>query len=306
MNQSNQQYINQSIELQKEQFLLQMTNHNHRFVDDFNNLMSEQLRNFQPAEFDSFLKRFQTYQIRDDKNMEIDELRIFSTLMSETFKYDTLFLSKDQIPSDHPILKVPNLSIISEKEFTEALEHIETTNMVRVNRKSLLIHCLLHLRTKFLSTLSPNFYLQYIKGTQSKSKRDRNSPEKMKPTTATMADRSIRKSLEDEMQGVFGYGSSLWNSLIKVTSPKKKALQLPNYAIITGTTPIQINKSAKKEIVYASMVPLIRLLSPDYPIMTFEQWCISTDDDDLSTYRKQYLNKRVKLFDRLGILFSVT
>ena len=177
--------------------------------------------------------------------------------------------------------------------------------MVHVNRVSLIFHCLLHLRTKFLSTLSPNFYLQYINNTQAKSKRDRVSPEFMKSETATMADRSIRNSIEKEMQGVFGYGPAVWNAIIKVTSPKKNGLQLPNYAALTGTTPIQINKTAKKVTVYESMLPLIRLLSPDYPILTFDQWCEREENDPhLPTYRNQYLIRRIQMFDRSGILFK--
>jgi hypothetical protein len=128
----------------------------------------------------------------------------------------------------------------------------------------------------------------------------------MKSKTATMADRSIRENIEVEMQGVFGYGPSVWNDIIKVTSPKKNGLQLPNYAALIGTRPIQINKTAKKVTVYESMLPLIRLLSPDYPILTFDQWCERGENDPhLATYRNQYLIRRVLMFDRSGILFKV-
>jgi hypothetical protein len=305
-NKMNQLTVSHINDMLQRQFQVATTAHNHRFLGDFNHLLDYQLRTFRIDEFKDFIDRFQRYQLKDDKNLNIEELRTFLKLLTDTFKYDALFLSKDQIPSDHPILKIQGLPIISENEFMAALENIEKTKMVRVNRVSLIFHCLLHLRTKFLSTLSPNFYLQYINNTQAKSKRDRVSPEFMKSETATMADRSIRENIEVEMQGVFGYGPSVWNDIIKVTSPKKNGLQLPNYAALIGTRPIQINKTAKKVTVYESMLPLIRLLSPDYPILTFDQWCEREENDPhLATYRNQYLIRRVLMFDRSGILFKV-
>lgn len=280
--------------------------HFHRFYGDFKNLLKEQIQGFNQQTFQEFRSRFLSYQIINAPENTIEDLFTISRLWTDSYQYDALFLCKDYVTNDHPILKIQGLPIISENEFMAALENIETTKMVRVNRVSLIFHCLLHLRTKFLSTLSPNFYLQYINNTQAKSKRDRVSPEFMKSETATMADRSIRNSIENEMQGVFGYGPSVWNDIIKVTSPKKNGLQLPNYAALIGTRPIQINKTAKKVTVYESMLPLIRLLSPDYPILTFDQWCEREENDPhLATYRNQYLIRRVLMFDRSGILFKV-
>ena len=298
--------VNHINEMLRRQFQVATTMHNHRFSGDFNNLLDNQLRTFKIEEFKDFLDRFQRYQLKDDKNLNIEELRTFLSLLAETFKYDALFLCKDYVTNDHPILSAIDFPFISKKDLRACFENIEATNMVKLNRASLIFHCLLHLRTKFLSTLSPNFYLQFIKSTQAKSKRDRVSPEKMKSKTATMADRSIRENIEVEMQGVFGYGPSVWNDIIKVTSPKKNGLQLPNYAALIGTRPIQINKTAKKVTVYESMLPLIRLLSPDYPILTFDQWCEREENDPhLPTYRNQYLIRRVLMFDRSGILFKV-
>jgi hypothetical protein len=280
--------------------------HFHRFYGDFKNLLKEQIQGFNQQTFQEFHSRFLSYQIINAPENTIEDLFTISRLWTDSYQYDALFLCKDYVTNDHPILKIQGLPIISENEFMAALENIETTKMVRVNRVSLIFHCLLHLRTKFLSTLSPNFYLQYINNTQAKSKRDRVSPEFMKSETATMADRSIRNSIENELQGVFGYGPSVWNDIIKVTSPKKNGLQLPNYAALIGTRPIQINKTAKKVTVYESMLPLIRLLSPDYPILTFDQWCEREENDPhLATYRNQYLIRRVLMFDRSGILFKV-
>ncbi len=180
--------------------------HFHRFYGDFKNLLKEQIQGFNQQTFQEFHSRFLSYQIINAPENTIEDLFTISRLWTDSYQYDALFLSKDQIPSDHPILKIQGLPIISENEFMAALENIEATNMVKLNRESLIFHCLLHLRTKFLSTLSPNFYLQFIKSTQAKSKRDRVSAEKMKSKTATMADRSIRENIEVEMQGVFGYG----------------------------------------------------------------------------------------------------
>lgn len=305
LNQIKPQTVSHINDMLQRQFQVASTTHNHRFLGDFNHLLDNQLRTFRIEEFQDFVYRFQHYQIKDDKNLNIEELRTLLKLLTDTFKYDALFLCKDKIPSDHPILKIQGLPIISENEFTAVLENIEATKMVKVNRASLILHCLMHLRTKFLSTLSPNFYLQYIKNTQAKSKRERLSPEFMKSETATMADRLIRTSIEEEMQGVFGHGPVVWNAIIKVISPKKNGLQLPNYAALTGTTPIQINKTAKKVTVYESMLPLIRLLSPNYSILTFDQWCErGKNDPHLPTYRNQYLIRRIQLFDRTGILFK--
>ena len=161
MNQLKPQTVSHINDMLQRQFQVATTAHNHRFLGDFNHLLDYQLRTFRIDEFKDFKDRFQRYQIKDDKNLNIEELRTFLKLLTDTFKYDALFLCKDQIPSDHPILKIQGLPIISENEFMAALENIEATKMVHVNRVSLIFHCLLHLRTKFLSTLSPNFYLQW-------------------------------------------------------------------------------------------------------------------------------------------------
>jgi len=42
---------------------------------------------------------------------------------------------------------------------------------------------------------------------------------------------------------------------------------------------------------------MIRLLSPEFKIMSFKEWCDKNDDDDRGVYQTQYLNKRVKAFD---------
>ncbi|MDA0197022.1 MAG: hypothetical protein O2951_18625 [Bacteroidetes bacterium] len=279
--------------------------HFQRFYGDSDNLLKEQIQEFNQQTFQEFHSRFLSYQIINAPENTIEDLFTISRLWTDSYRYDALFLCKDYVTNDHPILSAIDFPFISKKDLYASFGNIEATNMVKLNRESLISHCLLHLRTKFLSTLSPNFYLQYINNTQAKSKRDRVSPEFMKSETATMADRSIRNSIEKKMQGVFGYGPAVWNAIIKVTSPKKNGLQLPNYAALTGTTPIQINKTAKKVTVYESMLPLIRLLSPDYPILTFDQWCEREENDPhLPTYRNQYLIRRIQMFDRSGILFK--
>ena len=169
--------------------------------------------------------------------------------------------------------------------------------MVKINKTSLIYHCLIHLRLKFLSAISPDFHNQFIKSTQGKSKRDKVSPTNMKHGTKTMRDRSIRDTIAKEMQGTFGNGPEVWNAIVKFISPKKHSLRVPNFSKIVGTTPIRLLKTAKKGVVYESMVPLVKLLSPDFPIMDFKTWYERNDDDKHSEYKSFYISHRIKEFD---------
>ena len=91
MNQLTLSHINDMLQ---RQFQVATTTHNDRFMGDFNHLLDYQLRTFRIDEFKDFIDRFQRYQIKDDKNLNIEELRTFLKLLTDTFKYDALFVFK--------------------------------------------------------------------------------------------------------------------------------------------------------------------------------------------------------------------
>jgi hypothetical protein len=279
-----------------------MDRHFHRFFGDFDALLAEQVQKFTIQEFERFITTFQEYKLRDDTYQTADDVVQFFTLLTDTFKYDALFLSKEQFPNNHPIWTIPDLPIIGMTEFIDAIKHIENTKMVKINETSLIYHCLIHLRLKFLTAISVDFHNQFIKTTQGNSKRDKVSPSTMKPTTKTMRDRSIRDTVASQTQGAFGNGPEVWNALVKSLSPKKHSLRVPNFAKIVGTTPIRLLDQAKKGVVYESMIPLVKLLSPDFPIMDFKTWSEKNDDDKHSEYKSFYLSHRIKEFDPEGTL----
>ena len=276
--------------------------HFHRFFGAFDLLMAEQVRDFDIDKFEQFIEKYRHYGLSDDTYQTEEDVLQFFAIIADTFKYDALFLAKVLLPDNHPIWKIPGLPIIWEPEFIEAINHIEKTKMVKINKTSLIYHCLIHLRLKFLSAISPDFHNQFIKSTQGKSKRDKVSPTNMKHGTKTMRDRSIRDTIAKEMQGTFGNGPEVWNAMVKFISPKKHSLRVPNFSKIVGTTPIRLLKTAKKGVVYESMVPLVKLLSPDFPIMDFKTWSEKNDDDKHSEYKSFYLSQRIKEFDPEGSL----
>ena len=94
MNQLPANKINHINDMLQRQFQVATTAHNHRFLGDFNHLLDCQLRTFRIDEFKDFIDRFQRYQIKDDKNLNIEELRTFLKLLTDTFKYDALFVFK--------------------------------------------------------------------------------------------------------------------------------------------------------------------------------------------------------------------
>ncbi len=279
-----------------------MDKHLHRFFGDFDAVLAEQVQKFNFQEFERFITTFQEYKLRDDTYQTEDDVVKLFALFTDTFKYDALFLSKEEFPHNHPIWTIPDLPIIGMTEFRNAIKHIENTKMVRINETSLNYHCLLHLRLKFLTAISVDFHNQFIKSAQSSSKRDKGSPEIMKPGTKTMRDRSIRDTVANQVQGAFESEPEVWNAMVKFISPKKHSLRVPNFAKIVGTTPIRLLDQAKKGTVYESMVPLVKLLSPDFPIMDFKTWSEKNDDDKHSEYKSFYLSQRIKEFDPEGTL----
>jgi hypothetical protein len=284
------------------QFSIATEAHFHRFFGDFDGLLAEQIIGFDAKCFETFVNRFKHFQMRDDKLQTVDDVRELYDLFMESYKYDTLFLSKGEIPMNHPIYKTPGLPIIAETELIDAIRKIESTKMVTINEQSLIYHCLIHLRMKFLMAISEGFYIQYIKFAQANRKRDKVSPSTMKPSTKTMRDRQIRDQVGESVQGVFGNGPEIWKNMIKTMSPKKNNLRLPNFASSVGMTPIKMKAKASKGMVYQSMVPLIRLLSPEFPIMDSKMWSEKNGYDEESQYRSFYLSNRVKEFDPSGIL----
>lgn len=294
--------IKEILEIQSKLMAIAMDKHFHRFFGDFDALLAEQVNNLKIVEFERFIETFKQYQLRDEPYQTAEVVKQFFTLLTDTFKYDALFLSKEQFPNNHPIWIIPDLPIIGMTEFIDAIKHIEDTKMVQINETSLIYHCLIHLRLKFLSAISADFHNQFIKSTQDKSKRDKVSPTNMKPGTKTMRDRSIRDTVANQVQGAFGDGPAVWNAIVKFVTPKKQGLRVPNFSKIVGTTPIRLLETARKGIVYESMVPLVKLLSPDFPILNFDTWCEKNESDKISEYRSFYLNNRIKEFDPEGTL----
>ena len=276
--------------------------HNLTFINDFEGLLKQQIKAFNPDDFRKFIGDFQQYEILDSKAITENDVIKLSDLLTRTYRYDALFLCKGEVISDHPILQEIKYPFFSISDLLSAFHVIEVTGMVDINRRSLIAHCLLHMKGKFLKALAPNFYNQWVRFNQNKSRRIGVSSGSEPTDSKTYIDKWILSVSDvDETMGV---NSMLLREQIRLHSTKKQSLQLPKFSDLLNTTPIVLRPKSKKKVVYESMVPLIRILSPRFSIMTFDQWCESTDDDDHEIYLQQYLNKRVRQFDQHQVLMK--
>ena len=268
--------------------------HNHFFFNDFDSVLELQIEKFNFDKFQNFINEFRDYKINDGKNQNAEEFQLLRRLITTYQNYDTLFFCKDYVPSNHPIYQVDGLPFISKIELLDSINQLEKTGWVLINKQALMVYVLLHLKLKFLDALIPGFVNQFVKNIQSNSKRDKVSPNNVKPNTKTAMARKIRDEISADMQGQFGMGSEVWKQMVKTFTNSKDSMRIPYQ---NEKPPIQIKKGAKKGDCYESMVPMIRLLSPEFKIMSFKEWCDKNDDDDRGVYQTQYLNKRVKAFD---------
>ncbi|MGB1094010.1 MAG: hypothetical protein ACPG0L_04855 [Bacteroidia bacterium] len=276
--------------------------HNLTFIKDFKGMLKQQIKHFKADDYRKFKKDFERYVILDSKAITEKDVIELSDLLTRTYKYDALFLCKGEVQSDHPIFQEIEYPFFSMSDLIDAIQNIEATNMVEINMPSLIAHCLLHMKGEFLKALAPNFYNQWVKFNQSKSKRINISKGSEPVDSKTYTDKWIFSVYDAE--DVMGANNMLLKEQVRLNSTRKQSLQLPKFSEILNTTPIGLRPKSKKKVVYESMVSLIRILSPSFSIMTFEQWCESNDDDDHESYLREYLSKRVRQFDQHQVLMK--
>lgn len=85
--------IKEILEIQSKLMAIAMDKHFHRFFGDFDALLAEQVNNLKIVEFERFIETFKQYQLRDEHYQTAEVVKQFFTLLTDTFKYDALFLS---------------------------------------------------------------------------------------------------------------------------------------------------------------------------------------------------------------------
>jgi len=276
--------------------------HNLTFINDFKGVLKQQIKHFNVDDFRKFKSDFEQYEILDSTAITEKDVIELSELLTRTYKYDALFLCRGEVPSNHSIFQEIKCPFFSMTDLKDAIQTIEATEMVNIDERSLLAHCLLHMKGKFLKALAPNFYNQWVKFNQSKSKRIKISKGSEPVGSKTYMDKWIL-SVSD-VDDIMGSNNVFLREQVRLSSTKKESLQLPKFSEVLNITPIVLQPKSKKQVVYESMVPLIRILSPGFSIMTFEQWCESNDDDDHESYVREYLSKRVRQFDEHQVLMK--
>ena len=276
--------------------------HNLTFINDFKGVLKQQIKHFNADDYRRFKSDFEQYEILDSTAITEKDVLELSELLTRTYKYDALFMSKGEVPSNHSIFQEIECPFFSMTDLKDAIQTIEATEMVNIDECSLLAHCLLHMKGKFLKSLAPNFYNQWVKFNQSKSKRIKISKGSEPVDSKTYMDKWIL-SVSD-VDDIMGSNNVFLREQVRLSSTKKESLQLPKFSEILNTTPIVLQPKSKNKVVDESMVPLIRILSPGFSIMTFEQWCESNDDDNHESYLREYLSKRVRQFDQHQVLMK--
>ena len=276
--------------------------HNLTFINDFKGVLKQQIKHFNADDYRKFKSDFEQYEILDSTAITEKDVLELSELLTRTYKYDALFLCRGEVPSNHSIFQEIECPFFSVTDLKDAIQTIEATEMVNIDERSLLAHCLLHMKGKFLKALAPNFYNQWVKFNQSKSKRIKISKGSEPVGSKTYMDKWIL-SVSD-VDDIMGSNNVFLREQVRLSSTKKESLQLPKFSEVLNITPIVLQPKSKKEVVYESMVPLIRILSPGFSIMTFEQWCESNDDDDHESYLREYLSNRVRQFDQHQVLMK--
>ena len=270
-------------------------NHYLRFVSDFSKLLEEQIKRFNVAEFEDWKYRQLNVFLFIGKFKTIEEKhRFLIKLKSDSFKYDCLFLCKDFVNDDSPILKSINYPLVSMNDITQVIKAIDKTKMVVIDESRLKTFILLYLSQKFTSMFIPKNNL--IKSIRSASKRDNNSPDIVSTKSMVNNDRLIRDSLSDINPELIKSTSKLWNTLLTTLSPKSTVSKIPVFDNPNLIKCIQLKPKANMDIVYDSLVPLILILENNYTILTPDKYFELHPQDDIETYRIEHLNRRVRDF----------
>lgn len=270
-------------------------NHYEKFVNHFPDLLKEQIDRFNAAEFEDWKYRQLNVFLFIGKFKTIEEKhRFLIKLKSDSYKYDCLFLCKDFVNDDSPILKSINYPLVSMNDITHVIKVIDKTNMVVIDESRLKTFILLYLSQKFTSTFIPKNNL--IKSIRSASKRDNNSPDIVSTNSMVYNDRSIRDNLSNFNPELIKSTSKLWNTLLTTLSPKSTVSKIPVFDNPNLIKCIQLKPKANMDIVYESLVPLILILENNYTILTPEDYFKLHPDYDIELYRRYYLSERVRRF----------
>jgi len=270
-------------------------NHYEKFVNHFSDLLEEQIDNFNADEFEDWKERqLHAFELIGKFKSDQDKHRFLIKLKCDGYKYDCLFLSKDILKQDSPIVKTIDYPFLSINDIHDVIKSIENSNMVIVDESRLKTFILLYLSQKFMSYFLPKKNL--IKAYRNASKRDTNSNDVVSNKSMVSNDRLIRDSFAVINTEVIKSTSKLWNTLLTSLSPKSTVSKIPVFDNPNLIKCIQIKPKANIDIVYESLVPLILILENNYTILTLDEYLNLHPQDDIETYRKEYLYRRVRLF----------
>ncbi len=270
-------------------------NHYEKFVNHFPDLLKEQIDRFNVDEFEDWkYKQLHVFELIGKFKSDQDKHRFLIKLKCDGYKYDCLFLCKDFVNDDSPILKSINYPLVSMNDITHVIKVIDKTNMVIIDESRLKTFILLYLSQKFTSRFMPKNNL--IKAIRSASKRDNNSPDIVSTNSKVNNDRIIRDDFANINPEVIKSTSKLWNTLLTSLSPKSTVSKIPVFDNPNLIKCIQLKPKANMDIVYESLVPLILILENNYKILTSEEYFELYPNDDIELYRRYYLSRRVRQF----------
>ena len=131
-------------------------NHYLRFVSDFSKLLNEQIDRFNVDEFEDWkYKQLHAFELIGKFKTTQEKHQFLINLRYDGYKYDCLFLCKDFVNDDSPILTSINYPLVSMNDITHVIKAIDKTNMVIVDESRLKTFILLYLSQKFTSTFIP-------------------------------------------------------------------------------------------------------------------------------------------------------
>ena len=270
-------------------------NHYEKFAYHFHDLLEEQIDRFNVDEFEDWkYKQLHAFELIGKFKTTQEKHQFLINLRYDGYKYDCLFLCKDFVNDDSPILTSINYPLFSMNDITHVIKAIDKTNMVIIDESRLKTFILLYLSQKFTSTFIPKNNL--IKAIRSASKRDNNSPDIVSNKSMVSNDRLIRDSFADINPEVIKSTSKLWNTLLTSLSPKSTVSKIPVFDNPNLIKCIQLKPKANMDIVYDSLVPLILILENNYTILTPEEYFELYPNDDIELYRRYYLSRRVRQF----------
>ena len=270
-------------------------NHYEKFVNHFPDLLKEQIDGFNADEFEDWKERqLHTFELIGKFKSDQDKHRFLIKLKCDGYKYDCLFLSKDILKQDSPIVKNIDYPFLSINDIHDVIKTIENTNMVIIDKSRLQTFILLYLSRKFMLSFLPKKNL--IKAFRNASKRDKNSNDVVSNKSMVSNDRLTRDSLSDINPEVIKSTSKLWNTLLTSLSPKSTVSKIPVFDHPNLIKCIQLKPKANMDIIYESLVTLILILENNYTILTPEQYFKLHPDYDIELYRRYYLSERVRRF----------